>query len=531
MAQTVNIDQDDDRFALVEGVEVVPHGAKNLVDDTEPDISISQEETLVYNAQNELAKMSKPISTSNQGSIMRPSEVLMLKNEDDDIQRYGNGVIQVRDQCSNPNFGSTEEVNGKFSCLAQPIFSDEVHLSKAHYMFDKMPKRDDGDLCDYGEIDLYFGLVDVVYDILGCVSSEKFINTIHFRNTQNLLDKMSELNFKSKSNLSILKAENMEIHSLIQVRTKRPLVLSLTFGSICFCVFIFDPGALFSLMRTVDICTYGNIFGLNNRWITIINYKEILSWGKLIVLMAFWNQLTNVIELPSFQNDVICPWFNGEILGGVVQSYLVGSPNWSVFHVVDIDIDIVSLLLCRSEKSSMLGGILLSKFLVVTFVSIGRILAICEMCVRHSTIILTLEGKGGFEEVGSDNVGLLLWRAIEKKNCERKRQLTANNISRTIGVGYFIFDPGGLNNSLMMNSYVAEVVWVFDPGGLFVVIVLVFDPGGSNNLLGVISGDFKLVYKDATRRPMIVLTLEDKGVLKEWELIHPNLFLQLIYYF
>ncbi|KAK9676777.1 hypothetical protein RND81_11G099900 [Saponaria officinalis] len=156
-----------------------------------------------------------------------------------------------------------------------------------------------------------------------------------------------------------------------------------------------------------------------------------------------------------------------------------------------------------------------------------------------SILTLTLEDKGGFEKVGSNSVGLLLWRtlslwrAIRKNICERKCLPTVNNIFTSIEVNYFIFDPGGLNNSLMliMSSFVTVIVWVFDPGGLVAMIVLVLDPGGSNNLLRVLSVNFNLDYKDEVRRLMIVLTLEDKGVLKEWELIHPKPFLKLIYYF
>ncbi|KAK9734400.1 hypothetical protein RND81_04G137200 [Saponaria officinalis] len=48
-------------------------------------------------------------------------------------------------------------------------------------------------------------------------------------------------------------------------------------------------------------------------------------------------------------------------------------------------------------------------------------------------------------------------------------------------VFFYIFDPGGLNNSLMltMSSYVA----ICDSGGLVIVTVWVFDPGGSSSII------------------------------------------------
>ncbi|KAK9724126.1 hypothetical protein RND81_05G050000 [Saponaria officinalis] len=194
MAQTVNIAQDDDQFALVkiskdakkpmvEGVEAVPLGAKNLIEKThEPYIFIPQEEALVSNDLNGLAEMSNPVSTSTQGPIMCSSEVLMVENdEDDNTRRYKIGEIRVGDQCSNPNFSLVDEVIGNFSCFGQPIFIDEVHLSKAHYMFDKVPKRDNDDANESFEIIARDDILGSIYmfDESLCPNLESILSLKH----------------------------------------------------------------------------------------------------------------------------------------------------------------------------------------------------------------------------------------------------------------------------------------------------------------------------------------------------------------
>ncbi|KAK9715692.1 hypothetical protein RND81_06G182700 [Saponaria officinalis] len=550
----------------------------------------------------------------NQGSVVRSSEVLRLNNENDDTNQGKNGEIQVGDQCSNPSFSLVDEVIGKFSCFGQPIFIDKVHLPKAHYMFDEVLKGDDDDANVSLEIIARDDILASKYNM--CDESLR-------PNLESILPLEHEImiiNVKFQHFIPLLGVKNELVKKIVDLEDLRWNMN----GSICCYVLVFDPRDLLMHINMTELNPCTKFFESKNGWKANISYKEVHSWSKVIVQMHIWEPLDNIIELPSFQNDVTCPWINREMFCYWVKSYLGCHPS----VLLMVDVEMVSSLLGRKKLSSLFSGILFSRFGIffqndtscswindngtilhvlvfiikqsnnahlpfgftyvypctllcmllnelggnkkrswvgfkrATYMCLSflesriMLLVIYDLCLKtlslfefsYSRIIvvfsvliftLTLEDKGGFEEVGSDSVGLLLWRtlsswrAIGKKNCERKRQLTANNISRSIRVSYFIFDPGGLNNSLTMtmNSYVAEVVWVFDPGGLFVVIVLVFDPGGSKDLLGVISGDFKLGYKDATRRPMIVLTLEDKGVLKEWELIHPKPFLQLIYYF
>ncbi|KAK9742992.1 hypothetical protein RND81_03G210100 [Saponaria officinalis] len=204
-------------------------------------------------------------------------------------------------------------------------------------------------------------------------------------------------------------------------------------------------------------------------------------------------------------------------------------------------------MLCSSYKFSVLCGILFSKHVGMVF---HRISIVFQVCIKTLIIIFTLEDKGGFKGTGEDGAGMeIIWATLTNVNFIATISSTVASDICVACVRYLFcaFDLGMDQMSpknervpcKWVSSYwgyrpllaekekgsVPGAYWVFDLGGLIDVIVWIFEPGGSNHLLGVMNVNINTVYKDTTRRSIIVLTLEDKSVLKEWKLIHPKPFL------
>ncbi|KAK9707429.1 hypothetical protein RND81_07G197200 [Saponaria officinalis] len=323
----------------------------------------------------------------------------------------------------------------------------------------------------------------------------------------------------------------MELFICGKVMELKGLASTLKFGSFSSYVFISYIEVL-SHIYEVEEHDLTMLYELRNGWKRIVNYKEIFSWGKLIVPLAFWNQLANVIELPSFQNDFTCRWVFGKTLYDLVQSYLGRPSTFFVFDEV-----IMEYMLCSSYKFSVLYGILFSNHVGMVFY---RISVVFEVCIKTSIIIFTLEDKGGFKGTGEDGASMeIIWPTLT--NVIVIATISSTLVSDICGACVrYLFGAFDLGMDQMspenervpckwVSSYwgyrpllvekekgsIPGAYWVFHLGGLIDVIVWVFDPGGSNHLLGVMIVNFNTVYKDTTRRSMIVLTLEDKGVLKE----------------
>ncbi|KAK9705852.1 hypothetical protein RND81_07G087000 [Saponaria officinalis] len=181
------------------------------------------------------------------------------------------------------------------------------------------------------------------------------------------------------------------------------------------CIFIYDPGVMFSLTNKSQICTWTKILELRNGWKLNVNYKEVQSWGYLYIELKLWIQLRILIDFPPFQNDVTCLCVNGEILCDSVQ-YFLGGSSYS-FGLGVVDMKMVSLLLCCREKLSLFGDIWLTRFVVMLFAFIARSLVVCRICVKPLTIILTLEDKGGLKGTERDGVGMgITWTTLTNVN-------------------------------------------------------------------------------------------------------------------
>ncbi|KAK9755275.1 hypothetical protein RND81_01G014400 [Saponaria officinalis] len=279
-------------------------------------------------------------------------------------------------------------------------------------------------------------------------------------------------------------------------------------------------GLSLSMILDIEMKYNIRVFELKIGWMANITYKEVLSWGNLNVELDVWKPLASIIELPSFQNDTTCSWINGNGTILHVLVFIIKQSNnahlpfgFTYVYPCTLLCMLLNELGGNKMRSWAIIGVEFKRDIYMCFSFFeGRIMlfVLHDLCLKtlplfefsysriivvFSTLIftLTLEDKGGFEEVGSNSVRLLSWRTLSswrtiKKNiCERKCLLTSNNIFISIRASYFIFDPGGLNNfpMLKMRSFVAAIVWVFDVGGLVAMIVLVFDPGGSNNLQGL----------------------------------------------
>ncbi|KAK9755451.1 hypothetical protein RND81_01G026200 [Saponaria officinalis] len=256
---------------------------------------------------------------------------------------------QVFDEMPIPNFilemaqsAKITQAHNTLHEIGEPesSISEEVPpISDACHMFDDLSTA---------KMEFFYLPSSESMEFLHLPSSE-FMENLRVTSAQPFLDAMREPDYKSNTESRTLGIKSMIQGALNQVADQTPvsfdkiktelficgkvmefkgLASTLKFGSFSSYVFISYIEVL-SHIYEVEEHDRTMLYELRNGWKRIVNYNEILSWGKLIVPLAFWNQLANVIELPSFQNDFTCRWIFGKTLYDLVQSYL-GRPLMGV---------------------------------------------------------------------------------------------------------------------------------------------------------------------------------------------------------
>ncbi|XP_074307715.1 uncharacterized protein LOC141642721 [Silene latifolia] len=232
-------------------------------------------------------------------------------------------------------------------------------------------------------------------------------------------------------------------------------VCTMMSGSIFSCVFVFDPVVLLLHMNFDLYMQY--CVGVINEWKPQVNYKEIHSWGKLLVGFIWTEGLKNTFQLPSIHNiDAYCllpSAIRRHILMNVTSNYHGHADMWSIYfrNLNSARLQVLSFpkfILCVIAT----GGVLTSDMSKVIFNPGG-----CVFPAVGNTILASIfEPYRGLTHV--------VFSTLEDKGDFRGEEDTSREYT------WHLFNPQTLwshFSASWTNNGHLFLTFVFDPGILF----------------------------------------------------------------